>query len=55
MDDIASMADDLLVAAFENALEGATGPTPDVLRDEILRRMASRAERIDVRPDGHHV
>lgn len=59
---IASMAHDVLVADFvaqvqieHDADMVQPGPVTQAMRDEILRRMGSRAERLDVLPDGHRV
>ncbi len=54
MDDIASMAHDVLLDTFESYVENEhRGTVCDALRDEILRRMDSTARRVDILPDGH--
>jgi len=62
MEDIASMAHDRLVADFvaqvqieHDADAPEPGPVTQEMWDEILRRMDSTAERVDVLPDGHRV
>lgn len=62
MEDIASMAHDVLVADFvaqvqieHDADSLQPSPVTQAMWDEILRRMDSTAERTDILPDGHRV
>lgn len=52
---IASMAHDVLLSEYRSALNIGDFDDVGAMEDEILRRMGSRAERVDVLPDGHRV